>query len=220
MAINVLRAKLHTMQFTYDTNEYPFKEEIESFYGVDLERLHHSLGRFDIFDRSKDQSTLAHKVFYANFNTRIKPLYDLFMREVISPIIGEKLYYQAIPTFRLGLPGNKFVGEFHKDSDYNHQMYEINFNLGLSNYLGEAALKTEVKPGIQEYVTLECPYGKIFSFDHIDCMHGSELNNSDLTMASIDFRIALEKLYFETDTASINMHSRFKPGEYFSHNLI
>ena len=56
--------------------------------------------------------------------------------------VKEDFYYQVIPTFRIGLPGNKFVGEYHKDSKYNHQSYELNFNLGISGYLGDAALKS------------------------------------------------------------------------------
>ena len=74
---------------------------------------------------------MAHKVFYANYETRFKPLYNRFIREVIKNIVNEEFYYQVIPTFRVGLPGNKFVGEFHKDTQYSHQDYEINFNVGL-----------------------------------------------------------------------------------------
>ena len=119
------------------------------------------------------------------------------------------------------MPGNKFVGEFHKDSDYNHQTYEVNFNLGISNYLGEAALLTETFKDSKEYIKSECPYGTIFSFDHIDCLHGSNPNTSNETMVSFDFRIAIKSLYYEDNSASsVNMKTSFKPGSYFSINAI
>ena len=203
-------------KFSYDTKKYDFKGILEKVYGCDLSKLHQYLGTYDVFERANDQSTLAHKVFYSNFPGDFRSKYINFMREVIKPIINEDFYYQRIPTFRVGLPGNKFVGEYHKDSHYNHQSYEINFNLGLSGYEGKAALQTQIHKDSEEFTTLECPYGNIFSFDHIDCLHGSDENPNNVTMVSIDFRIALKSLYFENDMASVNLKSRFIPGEYFS----
>ena len=92
--------------------------------------------------------------------------------------------------------------------------------MGLSNYRGQAALKAETKPNSNEFITLECPYGEIFSFDHIDCLHGSNLNQSNETMVSFDFRLALHELYFESNASSVNLKTSFKPGSYFSSNLI
>ena len=43
----------------------------------------------------------------------------------------------------MDLNGNVFVGENHKQTQYNHLPYEINFNLGLDNNLDESALKTQ-----------------------------------------------------------------------------
>ena len=70
-------------------------------------------------------------------------------------------YYQVIPTFRLGLPGNRFVGEYHTDRKYNHESHEINFNLGLTEY-DNNALRVEAYPGSKNYIKLECKYGNIF----------------------------------------------------------
>ncbi len=216
-----LRSALHTKRFSYSTINYPFKTILESLYGCDLERLHESLGNFEKFERNNDQSTLVHKVFYSNFSKVIQPIYERFIENFISKIVSpHQFYYQLIPTFRVGLPGNVFVGEFHKDTAYNHKGYELNFNLGLSNYCGQAALKAETKPNSNEFITLECPYGEIFSFDHIDCLHGSNLNQSNETMVSFDFRLALHELYFESNASSVNLKTSFKPGSYFSSNLI
>ena len=48
-------------------------------------------------------------------------------------------------------------------------------------------------------------HGKIFSFDHIDCLHGSDPNETDKTMVSFDFRLALKEIYYDTDASSVNL---------------
>ncbi len=216
-----LRSHLHMKSFQYPIEDYPFKEVLQNLFGCALSDLHKYIGKFDKFDREHDQSTLIHKVFYSNFEEKIKPIYVSFLKEFIPKIVLYKpFYYQLIPTFRVGLPGNVFVGEFHKDSFYNHQKYELNFNLGLANYDGDASLITEIRPNSKEWAKLSCPYGNIFSFDHIECLHGSETNTSNKTMVSFDFRLALKEIYFYSEAKSINLKSLFIPGGYFSKEVI
>ena len=216
-----LRRYLHTKSFEYPTSQYPFRELLEELYGCELSSLHKHLGKFDQFERANDQSTLAHKVFYSNFEKLIKPVFENFINQFIVEIIKpHKFYYQVIPTFRIGLPGNKFVGEYHKDSFYNHQSYELNFNLGLANFIGQPSLKTEKDPDSKEFILLECPYGKIFSFDHIDCLHGSDPNETNKTMVSFDFRLALKEIYYKTNARSVNLSTNFVPGSYFSKDFV
>ena len=217
---NVIRKKLHLKSFTYDVNKYPFKKEIENIFGCKTEELHLYLGSFQEFKRERDQSTLAHKVFYSNYKLRISSLYESFQHEIIRPILGVDFYYQVIPTFRIGLPGNMFVGEYHRDSDYNHQDYEVNFNLCIYGYLSVSSLNVEKEHGSNEFVKIECPYGRIFSFDHITYLHGSDINKSNETLVSFDFRVALRSLYFDSSATSINMRSKFKPGSYFSSEIV
>ena len=42
-------------------------------------------------------------------------------------------------------------------------------------------------------------------FDHIDCLHGSDPNETDKTMVSFDFRLALKDIYYDTDASSVNL---------------
>jgi hypothetical protein len=54
-------------------------------------------------------------------------------------------------------------------------------------------------------------------FDHIGCLHGSEINQTGKTMMSMDFRLALADMYYEDPKArSVNMNSNFIIGDYFS----
>ena len=220
LSADMLRSSMHGQLFRYSVDRYPFKEIVETLLGVDLGEIHQFLGDFKRFERVNDQNTLAHKVFYSNYNKSIRPLYEDFIANFVAHLIPFDFYFQSIPTFRIGIPGNTFVGEYHKDSMYNHQPYEINFNLGLSNYTGNSSLRVERLPGCGDFINLESPYGTIFSFDHIDCLHGSEPNDTQKTMVSFDFRLALKDLYFPSELSSINMHSTFSPGSYFSSKLI
>ncbi len=189
--------------------------------GVELGSLHNWLGDYKVFTREVDQMTLPHRVFYANFEKHLAPVYKDFIKHVIRPAVAAPFYYQVKPTFRIGLPGNKFVGEYHKDGDYNHKDYEVNFNLGLANYGGPASLQVEKEEGSGDFGWLDCEYGKVFSFDHIDCLHGAEANTLGVTMVSMDFRLAIESLYYDCDDAkSLNAGSAFKPGGYFSSEVV
>ena len=41
-------------------------------------------------------------------------------------------------------------------------------------------------------------------------------NETDKTMVSFDFRLALKEIYFDTDASSVNLATNFVPGSYFS----
>jgi hypothetical protein len=219
--LNQLRADLHLKKFKYETKKYPFYEYLSELFGVsDLENIHDYLGHFDPFKREQDQYTILHKIFYANFklpNSPLQKMYENLVKDFISSLIPKKFYYQKIPTFRIGLPGNKFVGEFHRDTAYNHKPYELNFNLAISNYKSSAALITEDIAGSKNLITAEIDYGEVMGFDHIGCLHGSEINQTSKTMMSMDFRLALADMYYEDPNAkSVNMNSKFIIGDYFS----
>ena len=214
------RQKAHGRIFSYEVNKYPFKDELEKLFGIELHELHYWLGHFDKFDRKNDQQTIVHRVFYSNYFKVIEPIYKEFIRNFISTIIEFPFAYQVIPTFRIGLPGNRFVGEYHTDAKYNHPDFELNFNLGLSNYLKPCCLMSEKIPDSKIFYPLECKNGEIFSFNHIDCLHGSDINTTDETMVSMDFRLAMVPFYKEIDAKSVNMNSSFKIGDYFSEEII
>lgn len=220
-----LRQALHLKKFNYSTKTFPFKSDLEGLFGIDeLSKLHEYLGRFDVFEQSNEQTTIAHKIFYAHFkklDSSFQKIYIKFIETFIAQIVPYKFYYQTVPTFRLGLPGNKFVGSFHKDSLYNHKSYELNFNLSFCNYQGDAGLFSEDTPDSGCFIGMEIDYGEVMCFDHIDCMHGSKINTTGKTMVSMDFRLALAEQYFEDpDAFSINTHTAFKIGDYFNERLI
>ena len=210
----------HGITYSYELEKYPFREELENLFGLDLQDLHLWLGNFEKFDRKNDQQTIVHRVFYSNYSKIIEPIYKDFVTNFVSQIIDFPFSYQVIPTFRIGLPGNRFVGEYHTDAKYNHPDFELNFNLGLSNYFKPCCLMSERIPNTNEFHPLECDYGEIFSFNHIDCLHGYEINTTEQTMVSVDFRIAMIPFYKKVNNKSVNMNSTFTLGSYFSDEII
>ena len=170
----LLRRELHTKKFEFEKNDYPFKEKLIDLFGTELGSIHKTLGNFSFWDDgASTQSTLAHKVFYSNFYNGFDLIYFRFIKNFISKIVKVPFYFQKIPTFRIGLPGNVFVSTFHKDSDFNHLNYEVNFNLGLENFEG-GNFFVETFPESNKFIKINCPYGQIFSLNHIDCNHGAK----------------------------------------------
>ena len=217
---NILRRELHTKKFKFKKNDYKFREKLIDLFGVELGSLHKTLGNYEIWkDGASTQSTLAHKVFYSNFNKGFDLIYFRFIKDFISKIVDVPFYFQKIPTFRIGLPGNVFVSTFHKDSEFNHLDYEINFNLGLENYEG-GNFFVEISPESNEFMHMKCPYGEIFSLNHIDCIHGAKPNLTDKTMVSIDFRLAIKECYYEGNRESLTNKTKFAKDYYFSSELI
>ena len=214
---SLLRDKLHTKRFKFSSVKYPFKNILTGLFGTELEDLHKYLGFASNIEKDSKslQSTLAHKVFYSNFDEKLGTIYRKFLNEVVMKIVNSPFYYQRIPTFRIAPPGSIFVSKFHRDSDFNHQSYELNFNLGLANYKG-GNFMIEDKPSSENYLHLDCPYGEIVSIDHISCTHGSLLNESEQTMVSFDFRLALMDNYYESKLSSLTNKTQFSLGKYFS----
>lgn len=215
-----IREELHKKHFSYSTKEYPFKENLQDLFGVELHSIHKTLGDYKLWDDvSFTQSTLAHKVYYSNFYNGFYSIYYKFIKNIVSKIVQIPFYFQQIPTFRLGLPEEKFVRSFHKDSDFNHLEYELNFNLGLSNY-AEGNFFIETYPNSNQFTHMKCPYGEIFSIDHIGCKHGAKTNTSNKTMVSIDFRLAIDECYYLDQKEKKGNQTNFVIGQYFSSELI
>lgn len=215
-----LRRSLHRKNFKYFKNDYPFKENLINLFGIELHSLHKTLGSYELWkDGAITQSTLAHKVFYSNFYSGFDKIYYKFIKDFISKIVQVPFYFQKIPTFRVGLPQNVFVQSFHKDSDFNHLDYEVNFNLGLENYDG-GNFMVETFPGTNEFIHMKCPYGEIFSLNHIDCIHGAKPNLTEKTMVSIDFRLAIKECYYDGNVESKTNKTKFAKDYYFSSEQI
>jgi hypothetical protein len=205
----------NTCVIRYDLGEYAFAAVVADHLNVrDLSRCH-ELVEYALFTRETDQRTVFHRRFYGIGN-RFFEIYGRFVKRVAEPFIGEPVVYQRIPTFRVHLPENVGVGEFHRDRDYNHQPSEINFWLPLTDAWDSNSIYIESAEGREDYQPQAVRYGEVLVFDGANLKHGNHVNRTGCTRVSFDFRVIPKSRYVDSDRTSVNTNVPFKVGGYFT----
>ena len=116
--------------------------------------------------------------------------YRRFVREVLVPLLGEDVVFQAPPTLRVHTPGPRPMGKPHRDRDYaGHCGDEINFWLPLTRARGANSLFVESAPGRRDHRALDLRYGQCHRFDGENCEHYAVANDTGATRVSLDFRV-------------------------------
>lgn len=212
-----LRRELHLHRIPGTVEGQSFALAVQEAMGLPLQALHQHVGPYPLFKPGEDNNTETHQRFYRQHSEQ-QFLYQALCRRVIRTI-GESCYIQRIPTYRFGLPGNRWVGNFHRDSDFGHSCYELNAICALTPMVGSSALHVEQMDGSREFAPLELQTGDLILFDHIDRLHGCPINREGVSVASIDFRFVparFAKEAFRSQEISINTGTAFLPGHYFS----
>ncbi len=187
---------------TYDLDKIPLPALVAQIFGEQpLSRLgtHSELPRLT---QVLDQSTQFHKTFYRTFESHIEPAYRDLISNIIHPIIGEPFCFQAVPTFRVHLPGNVAVGEFHRDADYHHPVGELNYWLPLTD--AWASNTVWIQDDDDEFLPAEAQPGQIVHFDAVSRQHGNKPNLTGATRVSFDFRCIPMSKYQDSETRSVN----------------
>lgn len=211
------RQALHLQRLPGTAEAQAFIDAVAEAIAMPLSRLHEHVGPYPLFQPGADNTTDTHQRFYAQ-HTRQQGVYDALCRRVIM-LVGEPCYVQRIPSYRFGLPDNRWVGSFHRDSDFGHSDYELNAICALTTMPGSAALHVEQTAGAHDFEPMELEAGELILFDHIDRQHGCPLNREGLSVASIDFRfvpVRFAEAAFRSTATSINTGSAFRPGHYFT----
>jgi hypothetical protein len=198
----------------YDVGSYNFPGIIREALGVADLTLLHNEASYPVLTRETDQSTIFHKRLYT-MGDRFYQVYRRLLTELIEPFIGQSIIYQRIPTFRVHLPGNVAVGEFHRDRDYRHRDGEINFWLPVTDAWDTNTIWIESDPGECNYRPRPCRVGQILTFDGVNLSHGNKLNETGSTRVSFDFRIIPLSDYVDSDLKSVNTGVEMSIGGYF-----
>ena len=212
-----LREHLHGRRLQILQGEL-LRMAIEQQLTVALPNLHLHFGPYPLFRQGRDQHTELHRLFYAA-HRHLVPLYASLCEEVVSDVIDEPCYVQQIPTYRFGLPGNRWVGSFHHDSDFGHPPFELNAVLALTPMQGSAALHVEDAAGSYRYSPLTLDAGELVLFNHIDRRHGCCRNREGVSVSSIDFRfvpVRFADAAFQGEQRSLNTRVVMVTGGYFS----
>lgn len=203
------------MVHEYDLARYDFPSAVEQIMEVETLSGLGSDSSYGRFRRETDQSTDYHKMFYASFD-KVRPLYRRFVDEVVGPLIAEPFCFQSIPTFRVHLPGNVAVGEFHRDADYNHPEGEINFWVPFTEAYESNTVWIEKTLGSGEYAPAPpLSPGQFLIFDAVRWRHGNVANDTGATRVSFDFRCIPLSQYNEVEARSVNTNQKLTIGDYF-----
>ncbi len=201
------------VKIAYDVAKFPFQDSIMDVLET-MDLYHLNTIHYDLFDREHDQSSHWHKLYYKN-NEAFLELYEEFIKEVIAPLFSEPILYQKIPTFRVQLHENVSVGEFHRDRDYNHSPFEVNFHLPFTDTNEMNSIWVESEEGKEDFAPQIVSYGQVLMFDGANLKHGNKINTSDTTRVSVDFRVLPISQYVESEKESINTKMKFKKGDYY-----
>jgi hypothetical protein len=212
----------------YLEEKYNFRGLIENFFEAkELKNLHLQVPEGEKYDKlfevGKDSSTIFHEKFYSKLKIGWPELvntYEQFLLNVVLPdynFAREEIVFQKTPTFRVHLPNNLAVGDFHRDRDYNHPEGEINFIIPLTYMYGTNTVWCESEYGKKDYhpvQRLNC--GEYFMFDGNNLFHGNMINKTGFTRVSMDFRI-LPRKFYNTDSvsSSLTTKTKFIVGEYY-----
>jgi len=167
----------------------------DEFKVNNIDDLHSSI-HLPCLKHGTDQATPIHNALYAEFDKdKYSPLVKVY-RELQQEWIHDlrknheaRIWaIQRYPSVRVHLPGNISVFEFHRDSEYNHPLGEINHFLSINQSRGSASLQIEQDLGWENYQPLELDAGQSAIINTSIFKHGDFLNNENYTRVSIDFR--------------------------------
>ena len=205
---------------SYDILKYQFKQELEKIFNTkNLDQIHNEQEcDFGILTFENDQRTKFHKIFYDQIReSHFLTIYNSFVKEVILPQFEQDILYQKIPTFRIQVPNNISVAEFHKDKTYSHSPHEVNIFLPITSAKDTYTIWVESVEDLGDYEPMESDYGEYYLWDGANLTHGNKTNTYDLTRISVDFRILPYKNYSEDDIKeTVTTKTKLKLGSYFN----
>lgn len=226
MSANIIRENSAEI-YPFDAKKFPLGETVDAFLkaklGLACEQLHRHADR-KLFPEGlvapgKDNNTPLHAVLYSIFEQgKTEPgaflsIYRAFVNS-LQERFKTKLVFQAKPTFRIHLPGNLSVGAYHRDSEYNHPLEEVNIWVPFTRAYKTSTIWLESAYDKGDYAPKELEYGRYLIFDS-RLKHGNEVNREDYTRVSIDFRVIPEKLYKDSGAITANRGKKFALGDYY-----
>jgi len=206
----------------YDTREFPFHSLVDQHFrnrlNVGSENLHTledpSLRPLGVVRPGEDNNTPLHEILYTIFGSEgFLPLYRKFVHR-LQFVIGEELIFQKKPTFRIHLPGNLSVGNYHRDRDYSHSIEEINVWVPVTNARRTATIWIESEYEKADFRPKELNIGEFLIFDSA-LKHGNEINREGYTRVSFDFRVIPKNLYSDSEQTTANRGHKLLIGDYY-----
>ena len=204
----------------YDIRKIDFYDFFKKLYKCNNLELIHTIYKGDnnrkIFNKNTDNTTELHKIYYDNIN-KINTLYKKLIKKLFEKCFPNEsfLVYQKNPALRISLPGNKSVGEMHTDFEYNHPEEEINFWMPITKINEINTVWHETKPNLGDFKPIMINYGEIAKVYFNKCRHYANINTTEQTRISLDFRIIPGSKWKKSDKLSAFHNVKFTIGEYY-----
>jgi len=122
--------------------------------------------------------------------------------------------FQKKPTFRIHLPGNLSVGNYHRDRDYSHPIEEINVWVPVTRAIKTATIWIESEYEKHDFQPKELDVGEFLIFDSA-LKHGNEINAEGYTRVSFDFRVIPKNLFRDSERTTANRGHKLSIGNYY-----
>ncbi len=209
----------------YDIEKYPFIKVVTEFFGVEdlseLHTLHNELCEASPLTQENEAETPFHKKFYTKLNSgwpEIKKVYEDFIHNEISKLFDESFLYQVFPSFRIQVPNQTAVSNWHYDSDedHKHPMWEINFQIPLTKMFDTNCMWLESVPGLGDFSPAELETGQYLIFNGNMCRHGNKTNTTGVTRVSLDFRVLPMSRHDKNTEKQSYYGKKFAEGGYYS----
>ena len=218
----------------FDKSKFNFRTFLENLFDCSsLENIHsthpHLMPNHNVLSKPwpySENSSNFHSIFYKKLNEpwmEIINLYNKFISQEASVLIGEDFLYQKFPTFRVHLPNMKAVTKWHYDADkdHAHPLGEINFILPITDMCDTGTVWCETLPNRHDYKPIEAREGQLIKFNGNRRYHGNKSNTTGYTRFSFDFRILpithtpAQGLFPDSFGTSATKSKKWIEGEYY-----
>lgn len=209
-------------KYSYDIDQFNFIKIVQELFNISsLNKIHTLLDKqLDIpTDPNQDQQTIFHKKFYTlyeNEDSEFLKIYKRFINHIADNYFKDlNLIYQTKPTFRVQIPNNIAVANWHKDKTYNHSSHEINIFLPLTKAFDTNTIWSESKEDEGDYKPMNAEVGEFYIWNGANLTHGNKKNETGVSRVSVDFRLILEH-NFAYEGTSVTTKVPMKLGHYWS----
>ncbi len=215
-------------QIPFNKSTFNFHHIVGDAFGTyALEYLHNMAEKEykELFKVGADSITNLHDTFYDRYRAgwpELEIMYAFFIKDVIAPLYPESFLYQKFPTFRVHLPNNLAVGDFHTDAEFNHPEGEINYIIPLTNSEGNASVWVESYAGKNDFTAIKLEVGSLVKFNGNKLRHGNRVNDTGKTRVSMDFRVLPYSDYLRNgshdaywEKGSVTRGTKFIIGDYY-----
>jgi len=209
----------------FDTNNYRFKEILQDIFDTEnLEEIHlkykDNLDK-ELYNKFNDDKSYFHKIFKeSSLLESFKKEYNKLIKHImINNYKDEKfIIYQAFPAIRISYPGNRSVGELHKDEDYNHPEEEMNYWFPVTKTSEHNTCWYETGINSNKYIPLIINYGQIAEVYFNKLRHYCPINESNKTRISFDFRIIPGSKWGNVNSKKETLFNniKFQIGNYYN----